>query len=114
VLLFDPKSRGSFGEIMLESIIENLPQSYYERQYKIGSNIVDYVIKVNNHLIPIDAKFPIYNFKNSEDKQKYKKELIRKLKEKIEDVARKYISPSNGTTDFAIIYSANESIYMSF
>lgn len=115
-IFIGPKTRGYLGEIMLKEIIKNLPNSYYEEQYQLGYDRVDYVLKLNNVLIPIDAKFPVQNFKDiltSEEKNKetLKRQLIKNLKNKIEDVSRKYILPSKGTIEFALIYLANEAIY---
>jgi len=115
-ILAGPKNRGFLGEIMLEEIIKNLPSSYYEKQYPIGFERVDYVLKLNDLIIPIDAKFPVQNFNQilsneEKNKQTLKKELIKNLKNKIEDIAKKYISPSKGTVEFALMYLANEGIY---
>ncbi|GIW66000.1 MAG: hypothetical protein KatS3mg094_519 [Candidatus Parcubacteria bacterium] len=115
-ILAGPKNRGFLGEIMLEEIIKNLPSSYYEKQYPFGFDRVDYVLKLNDTLIPIDAKFPIQNFNKlfeieEKDKVGLKKELAKNLKNKIDDIARKYILPSKGTIEFALMYLANEGIY---
>ncbi|MCS7200958.1 MAG: DNA recombination protein RmuC [Patescibacteria group bacterium] len=116
-ILAGPKNRGQFGEIMLEEIIKTLPYSFYEKQYQLGTERVDYVLKLNDVIIPIDAKFPIQNFQNlfnsSQEKDiiQIKRELIRNLKYKIDDISKKYILPSKGTVEFAIMYLANESLY---
>jgi DNA recombination protein RmuC len=115
-ILAGPKNRGFLGEIMLEEIIKNLPSSFYEKQYQLGFDRVDYVLKINDLIIPIDAKFPVQNFSqisnlDEKNKQSLKKELIRNLKNKIEDISRKYILPSRGTVEFALMYLANEGIY---
>jgi DNA recombination protein RmuC len=115
-ILVGPKSRGNLGEIMLEEILKNLPLSFYEKQYSIGLERVDYVLKLNDTLIPIDAKFPVQNFQKifdieEKNKQSLKKELIRNLKTKIDDISKKYILPSKGTIEFALMYLANEGIY---
>lgn len=115
-ILAGPKTRGYLGEIMLKEIIKMLPVSFYEEQFQIGSERVDYVLKLNEVLIPIDAKFPIHNFKkffdhNNKDKQSLKKELIKNLKNEIESVSKKYIIPLKGTVEFALVYLANEVIY---
>ncbi len=115
-ILAGPKSRGYFGEIMLEEILKSLPSNYYEKQYTLGLQKVDYVLKFNNTLIPIDAKFPIQNFSKilepeEKNKEALKKELIKNLKNKIEEISRKYIQPSKGTVEYALMYLANESIY---
>jgi DNA anti-recombination protein RmuC len=104
-ILAGPKNRGFLGEVMLEEIIKNLPESFYEKQYQLGFDRVDYVLKLNDLIIPIDAKFPAQSF------QGYKKELIKNLKNKIEEISRKYILPSRGTVEFALMYLANEGIY---
>jgi DNA anti-recombination protein RmuC len=104
-ILAGPKNRGFLGEIMLEEIIKNLPSSFYEKQYQLGLDRVDYVLKLNDLIIPIDAKFPVQSFQGS------KKELIKNLKNKIEEISRKYILPSRGTVEFALMYLANEGIY---
>lgn len=116
-ILLGPKNRGYLGEIMLEEILKNLPSDYYEKQYLLGNDRVDYILKINDHIIPIDSKFPVHNFssqdENSEktNKEKLKKELIRNIKSKIEEISKKYILPSRGTVEFAIMYLANEGIY---
>ncbi len=115
-ILAGPKSRGYLGEIMLEEILKSLPQNYYEKQYNLGSQKVDYVLKINNTLIPIDAKFPIQNFHKileleEKNKENLKNDLIKNLKNKIKDISDKYIQPSKETVEFAILYLANEGIY---
>ncbi len=114
-ILSGPKTRGYFGEIMLKEILKNLPSSFYEEQYSFGLGLekVDYVLKLNDTLIPIDAKFPVQNFQkifSAEEKEKniIKRELIKNIKSKIEDIAKKYIK--NGV-EFALMYLANEAIY---
>jgi len=104
-ILAGPKNRGYLGEIMLEEIIKNLPASFYEKQYQLGSDRVDYVLKLNDIIIPIDAKFPVQSFQGS------KKELIKNLQNKIKEISQKYILPSRGTVEFALMYLANEGIY---
>jgi DNA recombination protein RmuC len=115
-ILAGPKNRGFLGEIMLEEIIKNLPSSFYEKQYQLGFDRVDYVLKLNDLIIPIDAKFPVQSFSqisnvDEKNKQSLKKELIKNLKNKIEEISRKYILPSRGTVEFALMYLANEGIY---
>ncbi len=115
-ILAGPKNRGYLGEIMLKEILKNLPSSFYEEQYQLGFERVDYVLKLNDSIIPIDSKFPIQNFHKlftgeEKDKINLKKDLIRKLKDQIESINRKYISPHKGTVEYALMYLANEGIY---
>lgn len=113
--LLGPKTRGYFGEIMLEEILSQLPSSLYEKQYKLGFDYVDYVLKINGVLIPIDSKFPYEKFKKEnlteEERNRFKRELKNNLKEKILTISRKYIQPYKGTVEFVIMYLANEGIY---
>jgi DNA anti-recombination protein RmuC len=115
-ILAGPKSRGYLGEVMLKEILKNLPSSFYEEQFPIGFDRVDYVLKLNDTIIPIDSKFPVQNYNEifrlqEKDKQALKKDLIRNLKSKIDDISRKYILPLKGTVEFALMYLANEGIY---
>ncbi len=113
-ILSGPQTRGHLGEIMIEEILRHLPSSYYEKQHKLGSEIVDYVIKFNEKIIPIDAKFPYFKSPENlseEEKKQRKKEIISNLKNKIDSVAKKYIQPYRNYVDFAIVYLANEGIY---
>jgi DNA recombination protein RmuC len=116
-ILSGPKNRGYFGEITLKEILrKNLPSSMYKEQYLIGSYRVDYVLKFDNKIIPIDSKFSLQELNNvlspeEKNKESLKRELIRTLKSQIESIAQKYISPEKGTTEFALMYLANEGIY---
>ena len=59
-LLQAPKLRGSYGEIILEEMLDKvLPNGIWQKQYSIdGRELVDAVIKLKDIIIPIDAKFP--------------------------------------------------------
>ena len=115
-----PKLRGQWGEASLEHILSQyFPPDLYQRQYKFPSGEqVDAIIRLpNKRLLPIDAKFPSDNFQkmleanNNEEKENYKKIFINDIKFKIGDIASKYIIPSQGTTDFALMYIPAEAIY---
>lgn len=111
-----PKSRGQLGEIILKEILTTLPSRYWQEQYPLGADRVDYVLKLNDRIIPIDSKFPLEKFLQittaaGAEQTSLKRELVRNLKEKIESIARKYIMPQRGTIDFALMYLANEAIY---
>jgi DNA recombination protein RmuC len=115
-ILAGPKNRGFLGEIMLKEILQNLPSSFYEEQFALGSYRVDYVLKLDNKIIPIDSKFSLQEFNKilsneEKNKESLKKELIRKLKNQIESIAQKYIIPNKETVEFALMYLANEGIY---
>ncbi|MFN7088827.1 MAG: DNA recombination protein RmuC, partial [Candidatus Paceibacteria bacterium] len=114
-----PKHRGNIGEQLLEQYLEQLlPKQSFERQYMFSEGtVVDVIVKTNQGLIPIDAKFTTESFKrlieakDESDSQEAKKEFSRAVKKHIDDIARKYILPQQGTVDFAIMYVPAEPIY---
>lgn len=116
-----PKLRGQWGEASLEHQIlsEYLPKEFYQIQYLFSSgNQVDAVIKLpNGKLLPVDAKFPFENFiqmteaTSNEEKAIYRKKFVEAIKFKINDIATKYILPSENTVDFALMYIPAEAVF---
>jgi len=119
-IFINPKLRGQWGEQSLKHILsQHFPKELYEVQYLFSSGEqVDAVIKLpNDKLLPIDAKFPSVNFEKmkeaerEEEKKKYRKKFVGDVKHKIDKIAEKYILPSEGTLDYAIMYIPAEAIY---
>jgi DNA recombination protein RmuC len=118
-LLRVPKFRGEFGETLLEKLLEDIiPKEFIRFQYRFrNSEKVDAVIMVGKNLIPVDAKFPLDNFKrfseaDSEDEKKtFYRTFVRDIKNRIDEVSSKYILPDEDTFDFAFMYIPVESIY---
>ena len=115
-----PKLRGQWGEASLEHILsQHFPQELYKIQYLFPSGEqVDAVLKLpNGRVLPIDSKFPSENFDkmiNSQgetEKNFFHKSFLEDVKNRINEIATKYILPSEGTTDFALIYIPAEAIY---
>ncbi len=117
-ILRAPKGRGSLGEQTLEELLSTtFPVNMWGRQVAIGRvGVVDAVVKTSNGMIPIDAKFPLpafealVNAENDKDRDEAQREFQKNVKSRINEVA-KYIQPSEGTLDFAIIFLPNENIY---
>ncbi|MCF7836510.1 DNA recombination protein RmuC [Candidatus Gracilibacteria bacterium] len=113
------KRRGNLGEEGLkEMLAEALPQEKWGLQYQFSSGeAVDAVIKTKNGIIPVDSKFPLENFdkmRNSNDDKAaegFRKEFGKDVKKHVDAIAKKYIKPEEGTTDFAVMYLPAESIY---
>ena len=63
-ILGNQKQRGIFGEIQLENLLSNvLPPEIFQMQYSFkDGGIVDAIVKVNDNIIPIDAKFSLDNY----------------------------------------------------
>ena len=118
-ILRAPKSRGGFGELMLANLLaEMIPQDHFSLQHAFRNGVrVDAVIFVGNYIVPIDAKFPRDNFerllaaKTPEEKKKTRKEFSRDVKRHIDAIAERYISPEEGTLDFALMYVPAENVY---
>ena len=118
-LLRAPKFRGGLGELFLGDLLAQiLPPAHYTLQHRFKSGeMVDAAVRIGKNLVPIDAKFPLENFKRhlSEENEKAKSDL-RKLfmtdvKKHIDAIAKKYILPDEGTYDFAMMYIPAENIY---
>lgn len=117
--LQSPKLRGNIGEEILKDLLNQvLPTSNFSIQYKFKEGqTVDAIIKTDNGLIPVDSKFPMENARklfqteNEKDKATVKNEFAKDVRKHIGDISRKYILPSEGTVDFAIMYVPSESVY---
>ncbi len=117
--LRSPKLRGNISEQVLRDLLEQmLPKKHFELQYQFSEGqIVDAIVKTNQGIIPIDAKFPLENFKKAaaavteEGKKSFKKAFLTDVKRHISNIASKYILPQEGTVEFAIMYVPSEAIY---
>jgi len=118
-LLKPPKIRGGMGETLLEELLTQiLPQGYYAFQHAFRSGEkVDAAIFLGDRLVPVDAKFPLEQFRQmiaSQDKQgsrAFRRSFLRDVKKHIDDIAAKYIKADEGTYDFALMYIPAENVY---
>lgn len=115
-----PKLRGRWGETSLESVLAAyFPKQLFSIQHYFKSGeAVDAALHLpNNLLLPIDSKFNWENFEkmvNAEEeisKDGFCKQFISDVKKKIDEIASKYILPSEGTVDMALMYVPAESVY---
>ena len=117
-ILGNQKQRGIFGEIQLENLLSNvLPPEIFQMQYAFNSgDIVDAIIKVNENIIPIDAKFSLDNYNRmieSSDENEIKileKKFKEDIKSRIDETA-KYIKPQEKTLDYAFMFIPADGLY---
>lgn len=118
-LLRSPKVRGGIGELLLGDLLaQTLAPDQYDLNHCFRSGErVDAVIVLKGGMVPVDAKFPLESFqrliatKDDEDRARFKREFNRAVKGHINDIARKYILPDEGTLDFALMYIPAENVY---
>ena len=115
-----PKLRGGFGELMLERVLaDNLPANAFQLQYgyRDGSR-VDAIVRFAGRIVPIDAKFPLESFNalsaasDDAERASRRRAFVQQVKRHVDAVAR-YISPGEGTIDFAFLYFPAEAVYYS-
>ena len=115
-----PKLRGQWGETSLEAALADyFPKELYSIQHYFKSGeAVDAALRLpNNLLLPIDSKFNWENFEKmiraTEDitKEVHRKQFFSDVKKKIDEIASKYILPSEGTVDLALMYVPAEAVY---
>ncbi len=123
-VLTDKKTRGTFGEVNLEYILNNAfgsrSSGIYETQHKFSNGyIVDCLLYAPAPLgtIAIDSKFPLENYQRMTDKSKTKEERLQAeklfvgdVKKHITAIAEKYIIPGE-TTEEAIMFLPAEAIF---
>ncbi len=117
--LRSPKLRGNIGEQILRDLLEQyFAREHFDIQYKFrDGQVVDAIIKTDKGMIPIDSKFPMENIQKmlssetDEDRALFQHEFIKDVKKHMSDISKKYILPSEGTVDFAVMYVPSESVY---
>lgn len=118
-ILRAPKLRGSLGEFFLGDLLaQYFPKTQFSMPYTFRSGEkVDAVLHLaDERMVPIDAKFPLENFKkmidtkDEKEKKVHQKSFVSDVKKRIDEIAR-YILPDEGTLDFALLYIPAENVY---
>lgn len=118
-ILNAPKLRGNLGEYLLYELLRDvLPPANYEEQHHFSDgSAVDAVIRIGKYYVPVDSKFPMESFvryvnaKDADLKKKARAEFVKSVKARIDEIAKKYIRPAEGTYDFALMYIPAENVY---
>lgn len=117
--LLHPKLRGNIGEqILADMLAQVFSNDHYALQFKFkDGQTVDALIRTNAGSVPIDSKFPLENFKQytratgDDERSTAKKEFAKAVRKHIDDIAKKYILPEEGTVNFAVMYVPSENVY---
>ncbi|RMD92613.1 MAG: DNA recombination protein RmuC [Calditrichaeota bacterium] len=118
-ILRSPKIRGGVGEFLLEDLLRQvLPNDAYQMQYRFRNGYtVDAIIRTSGGLVPVDSKFPLENFRKftvastEQEKKSAYRNFIKDVRNRIDEIAHRYILPDEGTYDFALMYVPAENIY---
>lgn len=126
-ILTNVKVRGTWAELQLEKILDDIIPDMYERNVKTNPQYngqVEFAIKIPNSenkdivYLPIDSKFPMEDYSriaaasengDLEELAKAKKALEARVREEAKAI-RNYINAPH-TTPFAILYLATEGLY---
>ncbi len=123
-VLTDKKTRGTFGEVNLEYILNNAfgpsTTGIYSIQHKMSNgSIADCLLYAPAPLgtIAIDSKFPLEDYQKMVDKNRSKEErmifeknFVIDVKKHINDISEKYIIPGE-TSNEAIMFLPAEAIF---
>ncbi len=119
-ILSNKQSRGAFGEMRMQDMVEDsLPPGAYEFQKSLSNaKRVDCLIHLPNGAegIAVDAKFPLESWRNLQDapddvfRKQAAAALRTDIKKHIKDIAAKYLLPGE-TTDTALLFLPSEAIY---
>jgi orotate phosphoribosyltransferase len=86
-----------------------LPREQYILQHAFATgDRVDAAIRIGERLVPVDAKFPLEGFRrileetDEERRPALRRAFLRDVKNRVDEIAKKYILPDEGTFDFAL------------
>ena len=127
-MLSNVKTRGVWGEVMLNSLLEQMLSPHqFMSQVQIKNNSkerVDFVVIMPGRddkdvYLPIDSKFPLddyYRLSEASDNadieeiEKYHKAIVKRIKEEAKKINEKYIEVPT-TTDFGVMFLPIEGLY---
>ncbi len=116
-LLKPQQLRGELGEVIVRTLIaDKLPRGQYAEDHTFSDDKrVEFVIKLNGRLVPVDSKLQLEDYRrmrSADERQRslHRTEFKRKVKQKIDEVSQ-YIRPDDGTYNFALMVIPSEAVY---
>jgi DNA recombination protein RmuC len=114
-----PKLRGNFGEEQLENLLGLVfPKEQYAMQFRFSTGeITDAMVFLPQGSVAIDSKFPLENFRrivettSEEEKKVLRRDFLRDVRRRVDEVALRYIRPAEGTLPFALMFVPAENVY---
>ena len=114
-----PKLRGNFGEEQLENLLGLVfSKQQYELQHRFSSGeTVDAILLLPLGYVAVDAKFPLENFRriaeseSEDEKRVLRRDFLRDVRKRVDEIASRYIRPAEGTLPFALMYVPAENVY---
>ena len=110
-ILRAPKLRGGLGELLLGDLLAQvLPARHFTLQHTFqNGERVDAVVRLGPALVPVDAKFPLEDFRrlleagDDETRTRARRAFVARVRKHIDDVATKYL--------LALMYVPAENVY---
>ena len=127
-VLTNVKTRGTFGEVQLGAILENIIPNHYEVNVITRPNSndrVEFAIKMPGAndgeyvWLPVDSKFPVEDYQkledarergNAEEAEHFAKAFESRIKSEAKKIHEKYVEVPF-TTEFAVLFLPSESLY---
>jgi DNA recombination protein RmuC len=115
MVLGGAKTRGLLGEVTLQRMLEDsLPPAQFAMQYRFSSGeVADAVIFLRDEkLMAVDSKFPLEAFRRiANDGDDARRAFATAVKGHADSISKKYIVPSEGTLDVALMFVPSENVY---
>src|SRR5215469_9583901 len=118
-VLRSPKMRGNFGEEQLETLLGLVfARQQFVLQHRFSSGeVADALLLLPPGNVAVDSKFPLENFRrisengNEDERRLTRREFLRDVRRRVDEIATRYIRPAEGTLPFALMYVPAENVY---
>lgn len=120
-VLADKRSRGAFGEVQLNHLIQNfMPEQTYQFQFTLSNekraDAILFLPDPTGHIV-IDAKFPLESYRrytdialSESDRKQAEQQFRTDVRKHIVDISSRYIIPGE-TSDGAMMFIPAEAIF---